>query len=216
MKIDPSVQKSHYLSTQSKTDVLPTSQAHDLQNESQPDQQTTPENTLGEDLAKVSAPKTQHHSEPTQIHFDTEPSPLAPSQSPAMAIPNWEQPIDSSETQQIMDMVREAENQNIQSLLDGLDQSLARAQKLMQENLQHYYAKIKPQMDALKKAISEEKAQETAKKTTEQRTAKSELSHMVGEVRNQLAAVMNTQPALAQVLEKALVQAQVLSEKRAR
>jgi mevalonate kinase len=217
MKIDPSVQKSQYLPLQSKTDPISTSQDLNLNGEAQPDQsqQAEQESSLGTDQAQVSTPKAQHGTEPTQVHFETA-SPQQETPAPsAMRIQDWETPSDTTETQQAMDFAREIQNQNIQSLLDGIDQSLARAQKMMQENQQHYYTKVKPQMDALKKALSEEKAGEAAAATSDQRAAKSQLSHMIGEVKNQLSAVMQTNPELAQTLEKALAQAQLLSEMRA-
>ncbi|MGE3725216.1 MAG: hypothetical protein AB7I41_06670 [Candidatus Sericytochromatia bacterium] len=219
MKIDPSVQKSHYLPLQPKTDPIPSSQDLNLNGQAQPDhpqQASDQENSLGTDQAQVSAPKAQHGTEPTQVHFATES--LPPEETPppsAISLQDWEQPSDTAETQQALDFVQEIQNQNIQSLLDGIDQSLARAQKIMQENMQHYYTKVKPQMDALKKAISEEKAEATANNTSHQRAAKSQLSQLIGEVKNQLATVMKTQPELAQSLEKALAQAQTLSETRA-
>jgi hypothetical protein len=210
MKTESSVQKSQFSSVQPKTTTITPPEADNpLSGQAPKDGQAN----LGQDQAKFSKATPQHGSEPKQIDFEIDSE--SQTSNPAFGIQDWEKAEDTPSTQAVLDYVQEIEQKNIQSLLDGLDQSLERARKMLEENSKHYYAKVKPQIDALKKIVAEEKTHEIAQKSDEQRASKSQLAHLVGEIKNQLAAVINTNPELAQAFEKVLSQAQHVSEKPA-
>lgn len=82
----------------------------------------------------------------------------------------------------ILAVVRDAEQQNIQALLDAMDRSLEYARKMMEANQRHYYEKILPQVQNLKAEIQETSALEQSNQHNALRRFQSQLGTVIAEL----------------------------------
>jgi hypothetical protein len=96
---------------------------------------------------------------------------------------------------EILAVVRDAEQQNIQTLLDAMDRSLEYARKMMEANQRHYYEKILPQVQHLKADIQETSALEQSNQHNALRRFQSQLGTVIAELQ-QSEAQGNPVPAV--------------------
>ena len=192
MNIDPYVPKSQF-SLQTK--LNPSQDALQSQtSDASADQQSAAFQNESMDFQA----QTSAETEPQQICFDA-PQSMAPS----MAIQDWDQPVDSPDAQKILEYIHETENQNIKTLLEGLQKSLDHAHKIQQENMRHYYEKVKPQMEQLKQALQETLIQEKSAQVENMQQNLSQLESLIQQMRAALPeASLAQQHAVARVLNK--------------
>ncbi len=201
MNLDPYVPKSQFLL---KTDTLNPQQG--LQNQtSDPSQEQSAQNQAfsfqGEQLDFQASVYADTHGEPNQVQFATP----AASQELVMQIQDWDtvETSDSEQIQKILEYIHETENQNIKTLLDGLQKSLDDAYKTQQENMRYYYQKVRPQIDQLRKVLQETIAQEKADQVKGTQKNLSQLESLIQQMRAELpTASLAQQQAVARVLSR--------------
>ncbi|PIQ26732.1 hypothetical protein COW36_00750 [bacterium (Candidatus Blackallbacteria) CG17_big_fil_post_rev_8_21_14_2_50_48_46] len=222
MKIESSVQKSHYSGQPLSSSVG--SSSPDLSNtktqaETSSNTPSDAAETLGNDSTEINHQTAAHQSPPNQVSFDTQPSdppaPQEPHETQNQGA-DWESTIsgNTQDIEKIQEFIHEIENKNIQSLLDGLQESLDRARKQMEDSMRHYYEKERPRLDSMKEKLNEAKATEAANKTSDTLKNISQVAGMIADMQRDLSS-SGLPPEQRNAIQASLVQAQKLTEMRA-
>lgn len=97
---------------------------------------------------------------------------------------------------EILAVVRDAEQQNIQTLLDAMDRSLEYARKMMEANQRHYYEKVLPQVQNIKADIQATSALEQSNQQNVLRRFQSQLGTVIAELQQSEAQGTLVNPAV--------------------
>jgi hypothetical protein len=150
--------------------------------------------TFSPDHNGVSPLPLAHSGEPKSVSF----ADSSASGSDALTDLMARGQLDGNDPQvaEILAVVRDAEQQNIQTLLDAMDRSLEYARKMMEANQRHYYEKILPQVQHLKADIQETSALEQSDQQNALRRFQSQLGTVMAELQQSEAQGTLGNPAV--------------------
>ncbi len=93
----------------------------------------------------------------------------------------------------VLDKIRNAENENIQQMLDMMQKSLDYAHKIMQRNREIYYSKTLPKLEGAKKELENLKALEKSQQKNEvQQQSQRQIAHTLQHLTREVQQVADT------------------------
>lgn len=194
-----------------------------VQSETNPEHssQAQPDTSDNAELSEQSTASSRHQSEANSVHFADKPQGSSDTNAPEeMTFQDIEDDrgtqkdsfaemsqrfkeknynVNDPAVQHLLNYIREIQDENIKSLLKGLDESLERARKMTEENMQHFYSKVEPQLKAAKAEVQQMMATTESSQEADLSKAKNRFATMMSDIQNQLSKAQGNPEMVNQV-----------------